>query len=104
MKRIIQYLGIQNGIQVILQEESYTSQASFLDSDSIPVYGKEETIPVFSGKRIKRGLYRSNTGESINADLNGSANIIRKCFPDAFTKGTMPDFRNIQTIRHPEDK
>ena len=104
LKRIIQYLGIQNGIRVITQEESYTSQASFLDNDFIPVYGKEEAIPVFSGKRIQRGLYKSCTGETINADLHGAANIIRKCFPDAFIKGTMPDFRNIQTIRHPEDK
>ncbi|MFB8795705.1 MAG: hypothetical protein U7126_16135 [Microcoleus sp.] len=31
-----------------------------------------------SGKRIKRGLYRSSTGLLINADVNGAANIIRK--------------------------
>ena len=47
------------GIQVILQEESYTSKASFLDLDPLPVYGKEEGKPAFSGKRAKRGMYIS---------------------------------------------
>ena len=70
-------------------EESYTSKASFLDLDEIPVYG--EVIKVekekFSGKRIKRGLYRSGDGKIINADINGSFNILRKAFPNAFADG-----------------
>ena len=32
----------------------------------------------FSGKRIKRGLYRSSDRRIVNADLNGAANILRK--------------------------
>jgi putative transposase len=45
------------GIKVTLTEESYTSQASFLDHDELPVYDpKREEKPKFSGKRIKRGL------------------------------------------------
>ena len=32
----------------------------------------------FSGRRIKRGLYRSKSGRLINADVNGAANILRK--------------------------
>ena len=65
------------GISVIVQEESYTSKASFLDNDDIPVYGETEN-PRFSGRRIKRGLYRTSTGRLINADVNGSYNILRK--------------------------
>ena len=65
------------GILVIIQEESYTSKASFLDNDDIPVYGKTKN-PKFSGCRIKRGLYQSGNGQLINADVNGSYNIMRK--------------------------
>ena len=65
------------GITVVVQEESYTSKASFLDNDNIPVYGETEN-PRFSGRRIKRGLYRTSTGRLINADVNGSYNILRK--------------------------
>ena len=65
------------GISVTVQEESYTSKASFLDNDNIPVYGEMDN-PRFSGRRIKRGLYRAGDGRLINADVNGSYNILRK--------------------------
>lgn len=65
------------GITVITQEESYTSKASFLDNDDIPVYGETEN-PKFSGRRVKRGLYKTSKGQLINADVNGSYNILRK--------------------------
>ena len=68
------------GITVIAREESYTSKASFLDYDEIPNY-KDETIPKFSGKRIKRGLYKSTT-RKINADVNGAYNIMVKENPN----------------------
>ena len=80
---MIRYKAEREGIEVIEQEESYTSQASFLDHDEIPVYGAETEYP-FSGKRIKRGLYRSKDGTVFSADINGSANIIRKAVPNAF--------------------
>lgn len=88
------------GIRVIEREESYTSKASFLDNDIIPTYG-EAKEPKFSGRRIKRGLYKSADGTIINADLNGSANILRKEFPDAFISH-QPDFNNVVIIRHPD--
>lgn len=66
-----------HGITVVAQEESYTSKASFLDNDDIPVYGETEN-PKFSGRRIMRGLYHTSTGRLINADVNGSYNILRK--------------------------
>ena len=69
------------GIKVILTEESYTSGTSFLDGE-LPIkenYNKS--------RRIFRGLFRSNKGKLINADLNASYQIIRKVFPEAFAKG-----------------
>ncbi|MGK7932492.1 MAG: RNA-guided endonuclease InsQ/TnpB family protein [Microcystaceae cyanobacterium] len=74
------------GIKVVLTEESYTSKASFLDGDEIPVYQKEDKgeKPVFQGKRVKRGLYRTQGGNLIQADVNGSLNIMRKAIPNAF--------------------
>ena len=68
------------GITVITREESYTSKASFLDYDEIPNY-EDETKPKFSGKRIKRGLYRS-AKRIINADVNGAYNIMVKENPN----------------------
>jgi putative transposase len=78
------------GIQVEVQEESYTSKASFLDLDPIPTYKpNDDTEYTFSGKRIGRRnrLYRTKDGRIICADVNGSYNILRKSRPDAFAKG-----------------
>ena len=73
------------GIDVVIVEESYTSKASFLDRDHIPTYDpKRIEKPRFSGKREKRGLYRASDGRRINADINGSYNILRKAFSDSF--------------------
>jgi putative transposase len=83
------------GIQVEIQEESYTSKASFLDLDPIPTYKPDDdTEYSFSGKRIGRRnrLYRTKDGRIICADVNGSYNILRKSKPNAFAhvnaKGT----------------
>ena len=78
------------GIRVEVQEESYTSKASFLDLDSIPIYKpNDEAEYTFSGKRFGRRsrLYRTKDGHIICADVNGSYNILRKSKPDAFAKG-----------------
>ena len=77
----IQYKASALGINVVFTEESYTSQASFLDRDEIPVWKKGQKHE-FSGTRVKRGLYRSAFGTLLNADANGSANIGRKVFPN----------------------
>ena len=62
-----------------LQEESYTSKTSFFDGDEIPIYDKENLQEyIFSGKRIKRGLYQTKKGYLLNADCNGALNILRK--------------------------
>ncbi|TAG86838.1 MAG: transposase [Oscillatoriales cyanobacterium] len=67
-----------HGIKFTETEEAYTSKASFLDGDSLPKYGEKPEGWKASGKRIKRGLYQSVDGTVVNADLNGSANILRK--------------------------
>lgn len=72
----IQYKARLEGINVITNEESYTSKCSFLDNEPLQ---KHET---YQGKRVKRGLFRSSSGKKINADLNGSLNILRKVIGD----------------------
>jgi putative transposase len=85
---MLRYKAELEGIHVIMQEESCTSKASFLDLDPLPVYDPErEEEPVFSGKRVARGLYRAKSGRRIQADVNGSYNIGRKAFPNSFGQG-----------------
>ena len=69
------------GIELITTEESYTSKCSLLDNEPL------EKQKVYAGKRIKRGLFRASDGRTINADINGSGNIIRKVIPNAFADG-----------------
>lgn len=69
----------KEGIRFKLQEESYTSKASFLDKDRIPVWSeKDKSSYTFSGRRLTRGLYRSKAGQCIHADINGALNTLRK--------------------------
>ena len=78
------------GITLITVDESYTSGTSFLDNE-LPIkenYNKK--------RRIKRGLFKSNTGKFINADVNGACQILRKVFVNAFNK---PD--NIGFVMNP---
>lgn len=77
----VQYKAEDFGIQVIITEESYTSGTSFLDNE-LPIkenYNKS--------RRKYRGLFVSNEGIKINADVNGSYQIIKKVFPKAFAEG-----------------
>jgi putative transposase len=78
LKDRIAQLCEQYGIQFVETEESYTSKASFLDLDELPTFGAKPEGWKESGKRVKRGLYRSKDGFKINADCNGAANILRK--------------------------
>lgn len=92
------------GMQVIVQEESYTSKASFLDLDFMPVYGEEEGEFAFSGRRVKRGMYKSKQGYKINADINGSYNIMRKALPNVFQNNGIEDANKAiaSLVVHPE--
>lgn len=77
----IRYKCEEHGINVELPDERYTSGTSFLDNEK-PVkelYNKK--------RRVHRGLFKSNTGKFINADINASLQIIKKVSPDAFNEG-----------------
>ncbi len=75
---MVTYKAQMQGIKVIQREESYTSKCSFMDNEEICKHEK------YKGNRIKRGLYKTQTGRLINADLNGALNILRKEIPNAF--------------------
>ena len=68
---MLQYKCKLKGFKVVLINEAYTSKCSFLDNELIC---KHET---YNGKRIKRGLFKTQKGILINADVNGSFNIMR---------------------------
>lgn len=73
---MIRYKAEEQGIAVILTEESYTSGTSFIDNE-LPTkenYNK--------ARRIYRGLFVSNKGIKINADLNGAYQILKKVIPE----------------------
>ena len=85
----IQYRAEEYGIKVIVREESYTSKASALDFDPMPDSYQEDAKCTFSGKRIKRGLYRTSWGKLINADINGALNIGRKELGDNWLRQSL---------------
>ena len=79
LKSRIEYLCKQYGIKFVLQEESYTSKASFFDNDEMPKWNPlNPKQGSFSGKRICRGLYQTSKGYRLNSDVNGALNILRK--------------------------
>jgi putative transposase len=87
---MLEYKCKLEGINVEVVTEEYTSKCSFLDNEEI---GKHD---IYMGKRKHRGLFVSSTGKTINADVNGSYNILRKCKPSAF------DAKGVQgVVVHP---
>ena len=97
---ILKYKLEDNSIECIEQEESYTSKASYLDNDDIPVYKENDnTNYIFSGKRIKRGVYKSKQGKIINADLNGALNILKKSGATLIEELEYLRFENIFTSK-----
>ena len=87
----IRYKAEENGIRVIMAKEEYTSKCSSLDKEEIR---KHET---YVGKRVKRGLFKMSKGTKLNADVNGSLNILRKVIGDGFI-----DLLNIGCVLQPE--
>lgn len=90
--KMIEYKAKLEGINVIVREESYTSKCSFIDNEEIC---KHE---IYKGKRIKRGLYKSEKGILVNADLNGALNILRKEVPNSFSKGNEIEVCSTPTV------
>jgi len=83
-KSMLTYKCEDNGIDIVFTEESYTSKASALDNDTLPTF-KKGVQHAFTGRRVKRGLYKWSGG-LINADLNGALNIIRKVVPESLAE------------------
>lgn len=86
MINMIKYKANLAGITVIQTNEAYTSQTSALDHEK-PCWNNGNNSRKKQGKdpanrRIKRGLFKTNNGILINADINGALQIIRKVFPD----------------------
>ena len=69
------------GICRLTPEESFTSGTSFLDEEE-PIKENYD-----KSRRVYRGLFVSNNGTKINADVNGSYQITKKAFPNAFSNG-----------------
>lgn len=78
---MVTYKAQELGITVLTSEESYTSGTSFLDNEE-PIKANYN-----KSRRIHRGLFKSNTGKLINADVNGAYQIMRKVFPNAVSNG-----------------
>jgi IS605 OrfB family transposase len=78
LKQRIEQLCQRHGIEFIETEEANTSAASFVDGDSLPKHGEKPGEWKSSGRRVKRGLFRTAMNWYINADCNGAANTIRK--------------------------
>ena len=79
--RMIQYKAEEQGIAVISTEESYTSGTSFIDNEAPTRENYDKS------RRVHRGLFKSNSGTLINADLNGAYQIIKKVFPIEWDRG-----------------
>ena len=69
---MLSYKAKLKGITLIVQEESYTSKCSALDNETI------QRHDTYLGKRVRRGLFKTSNGLLVNADINGSLNIMRK--------------------------
>jgi putative transposase len=78
---LLSYKAERVGIRVIVREEAYTSKCSFLDDELIEHHER------YQGRRVHRGLFRTATGYHLNADVNGSYNILAKAAPEAFPLG-----------------
>ena len=78
---MLRYKCEKHGINFITHEESYTSKCSFLDNEQVCKHDD------YLGRRIKRGLFKSSDGRLINADVNGSYNILKKAVPNVFSDG-----------------
>ena len=91
MINLIKYKANLAGIVVIQHSEVYTSQTSFLDKEE-PIRENGDQARKRKGlspakRRLKRGLYQTDTGQQINADVNGALQIIKKVVPNAFADG-----------------
>ena len=75
------YIKTHDGQVMRVSDHRFSSGTSFIDQEE-PVkenYNKS--------RRIHRGLFMSNNGTGINADLNGAYQILKKAFPVTWDRG-----------------
>ena len=75
----IEYKAKIEGIEVVKITEEYTSGVSSIDKEEINKENYDKR------RRIERGLFKTNKGKIINADVNGSINILRKYIKNIFS-------------------
>ena len=71
----IKHLAQRYGIQYIEVEESYTSKTDHLMFEEMKHFDDDKQR---SGRRVRRGLFKSGCGVVLNADINGAIGILRK--------------------------
>lgn len=86
--KMIEYKCKRIGINLVEQEESYTSKCDSLSFERVEFHKD------YLGKRIKRGMFKSRIGKVINADINGALNILRKYL----IKNVINEFSVLQKI------
>ena len=86
--KMLEYKCKMIGINLVTQEESYTSKCDSLAFEEVKHHEK------YKGNRVKRGLFLSSIGKVLNADINGALNILRKYL----IKNAINEFSVIQKI------
>ena len=81
------------GIEVVIQEESYTSKCSFIDLEVVKKHD------IYVGKRVHRGLFKTSSGRVINADVNGSLNILHKYLGEEIVNYYEQLIQNINNVK-----
>jgi putative transposase len=74
---MLRYKSERQGLRFVEVNEYHTSKCSSFDLESV---GHHDT---YVGRRVRRGLFKTRDGILINADINGSYNIMRKVKGDA---------------------
>lgn len=93
IRRILDVLNYKcelEGIKVVFINEAYTSKCSFVDKEEICKHVS------YKGKRITRGLFKTENGRIINADVNAAYNILSK-----FNGITISDCDPLQVFSTP---
>ena len=90
---MLRYKIEEKGGVLVELNEAYTSKCSFFDNEEISKHDS------YKGKRIKRGLFLSSNKKALNADINGSLNILKRGmgysfkFEDLFFRPTKIDIQ-----------
>lgn len=96
---IIRKRAVQNGVQVIIVDEAYTSRASCLDLDDLTLEGIEERR--FNGVRLSRDEYLTANGIEVHSDVNASYNIMRRSGVSSKIDELLTHYQNIQQAPEP---